>query len=179
MTEAPAFPPVVSTDVDEIEYVDYFTFDETYTFALPDGKQHIYFKAMTEGMRARYQKLTNRDIHFNRINQDARLSVDPATDRQALVSVSVTGWDLKRKNPRTGRWEDAPFSNNGTPGDELHKWMDVVNPKILDALEEAIRAANPWLLQDMTVEQVDREMERLVDLRKQLVEKEAKEATFS
>lgn len=175
ITTAPA--PVADPDIETVEqYEDYFGFDETHTFTLPDHRQQIFFKSMTEGMRARFQKQTNRDIHFNRQTSDARLSVDPAVERWALISISVTGWSLKRRN-RTGQWEDAPFST-GSPGSELNKWLDLANPSVVADLEDAIRKANPWLLDDMNVEQIDQELERLTDLRKQVIERESKEAAF-
>jgi len=158
------------------QYEDYFGFEKTEVFTLPDGKQQIFFQVMNEGQKTRFQQKTNRDIHVNRNSQDMRIKADPAGERQALIESSVTGWSLKKKV--NGQWVDAPFSNNGTPGDELHKWLANANPKIVEDLEDAIRKANPWLQADMSVEQIDEEMQRLADLRAEVVKKNEKEAAF-
>ena len=158
------------------EYVDYFGFGEGNEFTLPDGKQKIFFKVMNEGERKKFQQLTNRDIRFNQATRDAHLKADPASERWALIENSVTGWTLKRRTNRG--WEDAPFSS-GSPGSELTRWLEKANPKIVDDLEFAIRMANPWMQQDMSVEEIDKEFERLVELRKQAVERERGESDSS
>lgn len=173
---APNDVPVLAPQ--EEAYEDYFGFAETKTFTLPDGKQQIFFQVMNEGAKTRFQQKTNRDIHMNRGTNDMRIKADPAGERAALIESSVVGWSLKRKNKATGQWEDVPFSNNGTPGDELHKWLAVANPKIVEDLEDTIRKANPWLQADMTVEQIDEEIARLHDMRAEVVKKNEKEAAF-
>jgi hypothetical protein len=160
----------------EEQYEDYFGFDTTEVYTLPDGKQQIFFKVMNEGQKVKFQQKTNRDIHVNRASNDMRIKADPAGERQALIESSVTGWTLKKKVG--GQWVDAPFSNNGSPGDELHKWLAVANPRIVEELEDAIRKANPWLQADMTVEQIDEEIQRLHDLRAEVVAKNEKDAAF-
>lgn len=160
-----------------VEYTDFFGFGDNKEFVLPDGRQKIFFKVMSEGERKRFQQLTNRDIRVNQATRDAHLKADPAGERWHLIEQSVTGWSLKRKNAR-GDWEDAPFSS-GSPGSELSKWMERANPKIIDDLEFAIRMANPWMQQDMSVEEIDREFERLTEMRKAAVERERGEGSSS
>lgn len=174
---APASDAPVLPGQDE-SYEDYFGFDKTEVYTLPDGKQQIFFKVMNEGQKVKFQQKTNRDIHVNRGTNDMRIKADPAGERQALIESSVTGWSLKRRNPSSGQWENAPFSNTGSPGDELHKWLAIANPKIVEELEDAIRKANPWLQADMTVEQIDEEIQRLHDLRAEVVTKNEKDAAF-
>lgn len=151
------------------EFVDYFGFGRDEVFTLPDGKQHIYFKVMNEGQRASFQKRTSKDIKFNRASGDAAIKADQAEERHELIMSSVTGWDLRRRGA-TG-WEIVPFSG-GSPQSELGKWLKVADPKIVDDLELAIRRANPWMQADMTVEEIDKEIERLQDMRKDVEARE-------
>lgn len=169
--------PDEAPDLNDEVYEDYFGFDEQKTFTLPDGKQHIYFKVMSEGDRARFQSSVNRDITVARQTGDAKISADPAAERHALLSASVTGWSLKRKNNR-GEWEDAPFST-GNKGSEFEKWLAKANPKLVDDLEFAIRKANPWMQADMSVEDIDKEIDRLVELKVQVQEREKGEGSSS
>lgn len=150
-------------------YDDYFGWGDDKEFVLPDGRQKIYFKVMNEGERRKFQQLTNRDIRFNQATRDAHLKADAAGERWALIESSVTGWTLKRHAARG--WEDVPFSS-GRQGTTLSQWLEKANPKIVDDLEFAIRMANPWMQNEMSLEEIDKEMERLTDLRKAAVERE-------
>lgn len=174
---APAGDAPVLPSSDE-QFEDYFGFEQMQVYTLPDGKQQIFFQVMNEGQKSKFQQKTNRDIHVNRNSQDMRIKADPAGERQALIESSVTGWSLMRRRKDGQGWEPAPFSNNGTPGDELHRWLDKANPKIVEELEDAIRKANPWLQADMTVEQIDEEIQRLHDLRADVVKRNEKDAAF-
>jgi len=151
------------------EFVDYFGFGRDETFVLPDGKQHIFFKVMNEGQRAYFQKKTSKDIKFNRASGDAAIKADQAEERHELIHSSVTGWDLRRRGPQG--WEIVPFSSGGA-NSALAQWLKVADPKIVDDLELAIRRANPWMQADMTVEEIDKEIERLQDLRKEVEARE-------
>lgn len=170
--DAPALP-----GLDE-QYEDYFGFDETQAFTLPDGKQQIFFKIMNEGAKTRFQQKTNRDIHVNRNSQDMRIKADPAGERRELIRASVVDWTLMRRAKNGSGWERAPFSNNGSEGDELTKWLNNANPKLVEDLEDVIRKANPWLQADMTVEQIDEEIQRLHELRANVVKENEKKAAF-
>jgi hypothetical protein len=175
----PTPQPVPTEPPEEVEviYEDYFGFGQDYTFTLPDGKQTITYVAMNEGQKAAYQSRINKELHFNRRTDDARIKTDPAGERHALIHAAVTGWSLMRRNPKTQKFEPVTFSS-GTPGSTLNQWLLSTNPKIVEELEEAIRKVNPWLTQDMTVEQVDEEIERLSQLREDIVKREKAKAEF-
>jgi hypothetical protein len=173
LSDAPTAPPVVVED----QYEDYFGFAKTEAYTLPDGKQQIFFQVMNEGQKTQFQKKISMDIHVNQQTRDTRIKTDVAGERRALITSSVTGWSLKQRNPQ-GQWVDAQFGNNGTPGDLLNQWLDKADPKIVEGLEDAIRKANPWLQQEMTVEQIDEEMSRLADLRAEVLKTNAKDAAF-
>lgn len=158
-------------------FVDYFGFEDTGEFTFPDGQSKIWFKALNEGERARFQRATNRDVQLERQTGNARVKTDPAGERFELIMSSVTNWNLQRKNSQTGRMEPVPFSTGG-PGSELGKWVLRANPKLVDALEEAIRKINPWLVGDMSLEDIDREIERLEDLKREKIKLETEKEAF-
>lgn len=156
------------------DFVDYFAFSEEKIFPLPDGKQHLVFKILTEGDRARFQKATNKPVRMSR-DGEAEFRADPAEERKALILVSVVGWNLKRR--LNGRVQDIPFSA-GTPGSNLEQWLEKADPRIVMDLEDAIRQANPWLLNEASVEDIDKQIEQLKKDRERALEREARSAAF-
>jgi hypothetical protein len=164
--------PIGTAPGDEKVYEDYFGFDETRQWYFPDGKQFITFQVMNEGQRSKFQKLTNKDITLRRQSGDASIKVDPAEERYALLTSSVTGWSVFRNG------EPVPFSI-GSKGATFEQWLERANPKLVDDLEFTIRKANPWMQADMDLDQIDEEIERLRDLRKQVEERQRGEAASS
>src|SRR4051812_3892522 len=95
-TEAPLQPgdpgfglaagaPETASGEDQAVYEDYFGFAETQRWYFPDGKQYIEFQRMNEGERARFQKMTTRDVTVIRGSGDAKVKMDPATERHELI----------------------------------------------------------------------------------------------
>ena len=144
--------------------VDYFGFQATEKFYLPDGQQYIEFQIMNEGAKAKFQKLTTKDLVVQR-GGDARMKMDPAQERHELIRQSVIDWTLTRGG--------QPVRFNPT---NLKDFLELANPKLIEDLEKAIRKANPWLLGEMKVEDIDREIENLQEMRKVAEEREAGEA---
>lgn len=171
--EAAAPAPILEEEV----YEDYFGFDATETFYLPDGKQFITFQVMDEGRKAKFQKMTNRDVVLERQSGNARMNIDPASERHQLLINSVIGWNLMKRNP-AGKYEPVPFSI-GSPGAEFEKWLDKANPNIVADLEAAIRKANPWLIGEMTVAEIEKEMDNLRELREAAIKREQGEGSSS
>lgn len=151
-------------------YEDYFGFGDSKEFVLPDGLQKIFFEVMNEGKRSKFQKKTSKDIKFNRASGDAAIKADQAEERHELLMSSVIGWSLKQRQ-LDGSWVDVPFTT-GSANSAFAKWLEVANPKIVDDLEFQIRLANPWMQAEQTVEEIDKELERLQELREQAVERE-------
>lgn len=141
---------------------DYFGFQEFETFTFPDGQSWIQFQKLNEGLRARFQKSSSRDLVLERGSGNARMKVDPAADRHALIIASCTDWNLKRQG------QPVLFSERN-----LKEFLTLANPVVVEDLEKAIRKANPWLMGEMTVEDIDKEIENLQELRAELVEREA------
>lgn len=171
MTEASVQDPPVPT-VSGAQVTNYWGTDETSRYVLPDGKQWIEFKLMNEGMKSQFQKLTNQDLTIGRDNT-AKVRMDAAEERHTLIKQSVTDWYLFAPDQnRGGEMGEAAFSKQ-----MLDKWLTVGPPKIIEELEMAIRKANPWMQAEMTVEAVEKEIDRLTEVRKELIEKAAGEAT--
>lgn len=159
MTEAPTQP--INPPDDAQVFEDYWGVDARERWYLPDGKQYFEFTVMTEGQKAEFQRKTSKDLVVQGRTGDARVAVDPAGDRHKLIKMSVVDWYLKQKGP-DGSWTDAPFAPR-----TLDAWLDKANPALVEKLEFAIRMANPWMQADMTIEQIDEEIERLTEMRKQ------------
>jgi hypothetical protein len=165
-------------------YQDYYGFDERDKWYFPDGKQWIEFKKLTEGDRAKYMKATRSDVHLNQKTQEARIPFDQSQDRKQLLLHSVTDWHIvrfTRSNGRITAVTPLPFPEGAgarTPGGALAQWIDSANPAILAELEKAIRKANPWLLNELSVEQIDKEISDLTELRKAAEEREIREKAF-
>jgi hypothetical protein len=162
---------------DQTQYENYYGFDSAETWYFPDHKQYIQFKRMNEGERAHFQQMTTRDVTVVRGSGDAKVKVDPATERRELIVASVTGWHLVRPDGKGG-WQQIPFSK-GSPGAELEKWLNVADPRLVDELEQAIRKANPWLLSEMSVEDIDKQMDQLREMREQVLERKRGEGSSS
>lgn len=143
---------------DNVE-VDYFGFTESGRVTLPDGKQWIEFKVMNEGERTRFQQKTNRDVVVARTTGDARMKMDPATERHELLKTSITNWHLLRKDPKKGDWYPLPFTQN-----ELAVFLEKAPPTIINLIEKEIRKANPWLMSEMSADDIRKEISDLTEL---------------
>lgn len=139
---------------------DYFNFGGERTHVLPDGISEIYFRVMNEGQKATYQRNAQRSFTIKK-GGDAEAKMDPVRDRISLLEAAVTGWNLVRG----GR--PYPFTPRA-----FKDFLDLANPVVVDGLEKAIRKANPWLLQDLSVEDIDREIADLQEMREAAVERE-------
>lgn len=158
-------------------YGDYFGFDERDKWYFPDGKQWIEYKKLNEGERAKFLKATRSDVHLNQRTQEARIPFDQSRDRKELLLQSVTDWHVVRFYEQHGvrKAMVLPFPGNKTAGGDLGKWIDAADPALLANLEKAIRKVNPWLLNEMTTEQIDKEIADLQELREAAEKREVNE----
>lgn len=168
--EATPTQPVdpLSQEVKQDTYEDYWGVQETHRFYLPDNKQYFDIVPMNEGAKTRFQKLTNKGIRMNQRTQDATIDVDPADERHTLIKESVTGWHLMMKSP-DGQWDEfiCPGEANQRKR-ALEQLLEKFNPKFVQDLEFFIRTKNPWMQADMDVAEIDKEIDRLTELRKQV-----------
>lgn len=174
MTETLGVEPAVNPATAPVKFQNYWGVKDKKKWYLGDGQQWIEFKKMDEGAKRKYQQRTNRDITINR-DQSTKLGIDPAEDRHVLIEMSVVDWYMViPKNPEdleNTEWEQAAFA----PA-LLRKWLELGDPKAIQDLEVEIRMFNPWMQSDMTVEEIDKEIARLEEVRKEAVEREAAKA---
>lgn len=132
---------------------DYFGTDEVHRAYLPDGKSYIEHRTLSHGLRKRYLNKTNRDLSINRATGDAKISMKPGDEKDELLKTAICGWNLVRAG------QPVPFS----PG-ALESWLQNANPKIVDIVEKEIRKANPWLMAEMSSEDIQREIDSLQEM---------------
>jgi hypothetical protein len=103
------------------------------------------------------------------------MTIAQGTERHELIKASVVGWNLTRNGqPLPQPDPDDPRAKGSV---QLNDFLQLADPVIVEGLEKAIRKANPWLLQDMKVEDIDKQIEDLQEMRKIAVEREAGEAS--
>lgn len=135
------------------QQADYFGFGSTTTMLLDDGISYLELKVFNEGERADYQNKTTRAVRIHK-GGDASINMVPGAEREALIKLAVVGWNLRRKG--------QPVPCNDTEKQKFYKSAD---PRLIDKIEKEIRTQNPWLLQDVSIEDIDKEIETLQELR--------------
>lgn len=153
---------------------DYFGFDEVLQIILPDGKSVIEHKVMNEGQRTQYLNAINRDVRVQKATGDLVTRLRPGDERRELLKAAIVGWNLVRKNTKTGVVEPVGFTQQ-----TCDQWLKAASPKIVDLVEKEVRKANAWLLADLSVEDIDKEIAELYELREKKVEEEAGNAASS
>lgn len=174
MTETVAGTVVENPATQPVKFQNYWGTKDTRKWYLPDGQQWIEFKIMNEGDKRKYQQRTNRDIKVLR-DGETRVGIDPAEDRHTLIEMSVINWYMvipqgDPNDPNT-EWHEAAYAPP-----LLRKWLEQGDPKAIQDLEAEIRMANPWMQAEMSVEEIDKEIARLEEVRKQAIEREAEKA---
>jgi hypothetical protein len=147
---------------------DYFAIGDDVTTYLPDGVSWVTHKTLTEGDRRKYLGKVNRDMKLQKGTGDAIMRLAAGEDRAALLSVAITGWNLIR-NGQSVKFDDRSRDQFLTSGPVA----------IVELIEKAVKANNPWLTQDMTVEDIDAEIASLQDLRAEVAEREAGNGGFA
>ena len=159
----PAAEAMAKAGVSATETVqaDYFAFEETYRVPLPDGASWVEHKALNEGSKRQYLNSVNREVKFDRSSQNASINTAPGDERFTLLKAAICNWNLMR-NGAVVTFNDS----------NLREFLDKANPKIVDVIEQDIRIKNPWLLNEMSVEDIDREIASLQKMREARVKEE-------
>lgn len=155
---------------EEQVFADYWGFSDTIRHVLPDGKQSVVIKRMNEGARALYQKEIRSDVTISRGTGDARIKSDSSAERHSLIRSSIVGWTFYRKDAVTGKVFEREFDSKA-----LNEFLKVADPAVIDDIEKACRKANPWLTADVTVEDIDAEIESLQQQREEIVKRDSGE----
>ena len=140
---------------------DYFGFEELKRIVLPDGVSYIEHRVLNEGQRRKYLNAVNRDVRLQRTTGDAIMRMSPGDEKKALLESAIVGWNLTREGM------PLPFSKGA-----LNDFLDKASPRIIDLIETEIRKTNTWLQADMSVDDIDQEIERLNELREIKVNEE-------
>lgn len=159
--------------VDEPVFANYWGFESTEKFYLPDGKQFIVLSRMNEGAKSKYQNSTRSAITLKRQSGDASIISDVAKERHALIEACAKDWNFFRPDPsNNGGMVPAPFVDRAFG---FRQWLLVADPAIIEDLEKKCREVNPWLLNDMTVEAIDEEILSLNERRDELLKRDSGE----
>lgn len=158
--------------IEERQFVDYFAAPKPERWYLPDGIQYFEFQELREGGKAAYEKATNKDIRVQRSTGDARLSVDPATQRQTLIRLSVTDAYLLQSDGRGGQ-QEIPF-NKERPGKFWENLFTFFPASLIDKFHQEIVKANAWLAADDDLDALKEERDRLDERIERAEEEQAK-----
>lgn len=140
---------------------DYFGFEELRTLELTDGVSYVQHKILNEGERRKYLNAVNRDVRIQRATGDAVMRMSPGDEKKALLEAALVGWNLQRAG------QPVPFTKHS-----VNEFLDKADPRVIDLIEKEVRKANSWLQAEMSVEDIDREITQLQELRTKKVEEE-------
>jgi len=156
----------------ETVQVDYFGFEETENVFLPDGKSYVTIQALNEGGRRRYLNRVNREVKIAKQTGDAIMQLANGDERRILLAEAIVAWNLVRKNKTDGSLQPLVF-NEG----KLNEFLTTGNPKVIDVIDKAVRAQNPWLMADVTLDDLLQQREELDEqIEKKRAEEEGKES---
>lgn len=141
---------------------DYFGFEETHRVVLPDGISFIEHKVLNEGARRRYLNSVNRDVKFQKATGDAIMRIASGDEKGALLKAAIVGWGLSRAG--------QPVAFNPR---NLDEFLEKAPPKVIDLIHKDVQRANDWLVADVTVEDIDREIADLQEMRAKKLDEEA------
>lgn len=151
-------------------YGDFWGEPELLRSYLPDGKQYIEYRAMNEGERRKYQSDTAAKLTMHKASESSSVTYNPARDREALINQCVKDWFVIK---------------NGAPvkfGDRVngfHAWILRADPAIVEKLERDIRKANTWMEADLSVEDIDEQIDELREKRDRVAAAQAGESASS
>lgn len=160
-------------------FIDVWGYHDTLKWYFPgqasvpeQSRLYLEVQKMTEGVRQKYQKATNAKVTILKQNSNAEMGVDPARDREQLILKSVTGWYMKRRGndgqPYEVKWTERAFK----------EWFEGANPAHIESLEKFIRDINPWMLDEMTVEAIEEEIDRLEKLKEDVARRQEEKESF-
>lgn len=146
---------------EERRVVDYFAAAGTYEVMLPDGIQFVTVKEFREGDRRKYLSKVNRDIRIEKVSGDAKMRGPAGEEKVALIMAAVVEWHVYEGGA------PLPFSQRA-----LDRFMEMAPPAIIDHIDHEIRRHEPWLVGEPTLEEIDKEIADLQELREKVVERE-------
>lgn len=140
----------------------YFGFEETHRVFLPDNVSYVEHKVLNEGARRKYLNRVNRDIMLQRSTGNAIMRMQQGDEKHELLEGAICGWNLIGP-----KGEPMSFDKN-----RLQKWLSEANPVIVDLIEKDVRKKNPWLLAELSVEDIDKQIAELEEMKATKVKEE-------
>lgn len=149
---------------EDVGEIDYFAFDVEHIVNIGGG-QWVSHREFNEGARKKYLNMQNRDMIVQKATGDMKVKMAPGDERHALLKAAICGWEIYR-----GKGENrqaVPFTARN-----LDDMLDKFPPKIIDIIEKDVRKNNPWLLSEMSVEDIDKEIASLQEMREAKIKEE-------
>lgn len=143
---------------------DYFGVDHEEKVYFPDKVTYVTVQELDEGARRKYLNVTNKDIRLHRQSGDAFLKMATGDERFHLMKSAIIDWNLVEKD-KNGNVHSVSFSQSA-----LDRFLDKGPPKVIDAIELKIRSMNPWLMADLSVEDIDQQIDELQQMKKTKLE---------
>lgn len=141
--------------------IDVFGGSITDKVELGDDVSWIEVKRMNEGERRKYLSAIQRPMKVSKTGE-AEINFNPGADREALLQATIIDWNIMAND------EEFVFSTNA-----VRIFMNSADVSIVDKVEEAARNINPWLLDEVSVEQLDDQIEELTKMRDDKLAEEA------
>lgn len=158
--------------------VDFFDTDETYDVFLVNPKtgrttdQYVTCKIFNEGDRRKWQSAGTKDVRVDKVKGDAYFKVNTPEERKALLDIAIVDWNLRSRRKGEDGLTPIPFN----PANKT-KFLTETSPSVIDQIEKEIRKHEPWLMDNMKVEDIDRQIMDLQELKEDLVRREAGKGT--
>ena len=157
-------------------YESYFSTQDTDKHYLPDGKQYVVLKYLSERDRMSLERATRSSTVIDSKTRDMRIDLDDSARRHEAIKASVMGWHLVRieEGANGRRVREVPFSQG-----ELLRWLDDANPTAVDDIYKRIREMNPWLGGEENIEDLKEQRDELNKRIAELEDEEARKASSS
>lgn len=138
--------------------VSYFGFEERHKCLLPDGVSFIEHQTLNEGARKKYLDKINREVAIKRASGDAVMKMASGTEKHALLEAAAVDWNMLGPDGRP-----LTFSK-GSLGSTFSQFLDQASPSIVDIFEKEVRKANPWLMAEMSSEDIQKQIAELEEM---------------
>lgn len=133
----------------------YFGFERTEQHFLPDGVSFIEHRILNEGRRKMYLDAVQKDVRIGKASGDAFLKLQSGTEKHILLEAAICGWSLIDESGA-----DVPFNTRN-----LKRFLNDTDPKLIDGIEKAVRKANTWLMADLSVEDIQKQIDDLEEMK--------------
>ena len=120
---------------------------------LSDGQTTVTVKRLNEGERRDFMKSTQKPLKVSQADQTVEMMPDMVGTRHALIKAALTDWNFEVGG--------APLPFN--PGN-VRRLLDEGDPAVIDEIEEAARETNPWLLDDVSLDDLLDQREKLDEM---------------